>query len=533
MDICDFWIPHSSFLCLSLDATFRERILVCTECDGDSSTVHRGTMNSIIVEPASLFISMPTNAAPCMQFSLLGATFAPEFTHQIFPVESTGTQLPLDTGSAASNDDPVHPLRLDPAGLPPQEISIRIELDPSCASCSLSVEGVPKKRQLSQLDSISLPIKRVKQDDTGIDTAQNGDLSSMPPCLGNSAISIEAPTSSEQSIVLNWNDTKKEEIRNHLQSFLPPLRKATHLNEDTKGGLYCNCPYGTVVSEYTRRGHDFCLSLCQGSECVDYHNAVQKLALYFIESADDVDVSDSAWTVLYLFRKHAVDQFSLAGFMTLFAFNSPFRKPMGGIILRVCQALILPPYQRSGHGTAMLNTVFDISCGKVRPSNFTEDVVEVNVEDPAPAFELLRIVVDYDRFRKSQCSWFSKEKQDEDSDHQSVDDEKFFVALSEGEALRVVAVAKTTVKQIHLVYELHKLERLQESTTTTTSCEILDKRFRLMVKFRLNRENREELSGCTSKSDAKLLLGSLFDKLYCLYQTILRHAPTMNGKGTV
>ena len=110
------------------------------------------------------------------------------------------------------------------------------------------------------------------------------------------------------------------------------------------------------------------------------------------------------WKVLYLFHQHELNcqsekreaRYSLAGYITLFSFYSPFRKPQPGLVMRICQALILPPYQRDGHGRKMLHTIYDLAHQIFdTKEKGQEPIREINVEDPAPAFTALRNSVDF------------------------------------------------------------------------------------------------------------------------------------------
>jgi histone acetyltransferase 1 len=71
--------------------------------------------------------------------------------------------------------------------------------------------------------------------------------------------------------------------------------------------------------------------------------------------------------------------------MTVFHFLSPFKKPKPGTIARVCQVLILPPYQRVGHGKVLLQQLYDIA------HDTSNDIVEINVEDPAPVLVFVTV----------------------------------------------------------------------------------------------------------------------------------------------
>ena len=129
----------------------------------------------------------------------------------------------------------------------------------------------------------------------------------------------------------------------------------------------------------------------------------EKIAVWHIETADSVDFSDERWEVLNIYntithRKHqnlnnnvlnGTDEYvtrSFAGYMTLFTFNNPFL----GSKIRICQALVLPHMQGQGLGRKLLLAAYNLA--KSRSS-----IVEVTVEDPAPAFEWLRDTVD--------CEW--------------------------------------------------------------------------------------------------------------------------------
>ena len=290
-------------------------------------------------------------------------------------------------------------------------------------------------------------------------------------------------------------------------------------------------------------------------ECADYHKAVQKLATWYIESASDIDPAEEegAWNVLYLFRKHQNDEhvhnnndddnnqqeqsyyfYSLVGYMTLYHFHSPLRKPVGGTIVRVCQALLLPCYQRMGHGKRMLHTVFD-QCRRSTADDSSggihDTIVEVNVEDPAPAFAALRDVVDWERYQESGQTWFREACHD-------ITDINCFAVLKDSEALPITVQALTTTRQIQTVYELDRLQRLQQHLRQTEQQhqsssdndnkqeqrEVMEKRFRLMVKQRLNRQNREEIAArCgIDKVAAKSLLEDMFQAAYRHYIAILK-----------
>ncbi len=105
-------------------------------------------------------------------------------------------------------------------------------------------------------------------------------------------------------------------------------------------------------------------------------------------------MEDSRFRVLHLYERvtsradgaEETVTYELAGFMTLFLFSNPVRvhNPLS---LRVCQALILPPYQRCGHGFQLMSVAYNIA--------HKMDVYDITVEDPCEGFVALRDVMDW------------------------------------------------------------------------------------------------------------------------------------------
>ena len=110
----------------------------------------------------------------------------------------------------------------------------------------------------------------------------------------------------------------------------------------------------------------------------------EKLAMWFIETASSIDFADDKWEVLYVVKQGTESSPAcLAGYCTLYTFHNPIK----GSKMRVCQVLVPPPYQGKGLGREMLLQVY-------RTASARDFVIEVTVEDPAPAFQRLRDSVD-------------------------------------------------------------------------------------------------------------------------------------------
>jgi hypothetical protein len=174
----------------------------------------------------------------------------------------------------------------------------------------------------------------------------------------------------------------------------------------------------------------------------------------------------------------------------------------------------------------MLHAIF-------RHYNHNDNVVEINVEDPAPAFVQLRNMVDYERFVQSHRTWFQciDDNNNNNNNHNDVSDPNFFTPLKESQAVEISKLSKTTTQQVHIVYELDKLQQLQDflqqqqdghaPVVVGGNDDLIFTRFRLLVKSRLNKHHREEIGACNDKTLAKALLAQFFDQVHDQYRTIL------------
>ncbi|CAM9198976.1 unnamed protein product [Scytosiphon promiscuus] len=153
-------------------------------------------------------------------------------------------------------------------------------------------------------------------------------------------------------------------------------------------------PPGARVHEYKRGKKTFSVYRATGDDpgACEYHERAQCLAPWFIEAADAIDLTDDRWEVFYLFEEETPREVlgekwrptALVGYFTVFG----FRNPVKGVSLRICQALVLPQFQRqAGHGQTLLSFLYGLARSR-------ESVFEITVEDPAPGFEKVRNLVD-------------------------------------------------------------------------------------------------------------------------------------------
>lgn len=147
------------------------------------------------------------------------------------------------------------------------------------------------------------------------------------------------------------------------------------------------------IQERHQEHYEVYLATYKDEHANDLLIKLEKIAMWFIETADSVDFSDPRWEILVLYQKHLISSsdgdtttiYSIVGYITLFTFHNPFH----GDNLRVCQALIFPQKQHSGLGRELLLCVYRIADER-------KNVNQVTVEDPSPGFQRLRNAVDFE-----------------------------------------------------------------------------------------------------------------------------------------
>ncbi|PWZ02346.1 histone acetyltransferase type B catalytic subunit [Testicularia cyperi] len=120
----------------------------------------------------------------------------------------------------------------------------------------------------------------------------------------------------------------------------------------------------------------------------EYHRRMQVFVLLFIEGASYIQEDEANWEFFTLYEKvkgssnntgKGTSTYHFMGYTTLYKF---WCWPDSSRI-RLSQFVVLPPYQKSGHGGALYNTVYDEILK--RPT-----VTELTVEEPSEEFDRLR-----------------------------------------------------------------------------------------------------------------------------------------------
>jgi len=188
----------------------------------------------------------------------------------------------------------------------------------------------------------------------------------------------------------------------------------------------------------------------------DYHEKLQAFILWYIDAASYIDTDDEKWNFYLLFQKKKGPLnpiYSIVGYMTVYhyyAYPNKFRP-------RVSQMLILPPFQRRGHGVRLLEAVSKQYMGN-------SEAIDITVEDPSDDFVRCRDYIDCKNCMELDV--FAKEK----------------LLKGYNKEMHEVAFAKFKIskQQSRRVYEILRLR------ITDTENEDAMREYRLNVKNRLN-----------------------------------------------
>jgi len=201
----------------------------------------------------------------------------------------------------------------------------------------------------------------------------------------------------------------------------------------------------------------------------DYHAKLQPFLLFFIDAASYIDIDDSNWRFFLVYEKYSLEgetRYSIAGFATVYQY---YAYP-ANIRPRVSQVLTLPPYQKKGQGSHLLNAIY---------KHYFKDerVVDITVEDPSEDFVRLRDFVDTKNCLKSVESFGSLE------------------AVSNGFTDAMASEANKKLKlckrQARRVYEILRLHYVQKAGGLTDRNQAY-KDYRVAVKKRLNKPFQAE-----------------------------------------
>ncbi|CCJ28525.1 unnamed protein product [Pneumocystis jirovecii] len=196
---------------------------------------------------------------------------------------------------------------------------------------------------------------------------------------------------------------------------------------------------------------------------------LQIFSLFFIEGASYIDIEDFKWNIFLLYEKRRLvnssGYYHFIGYSTVYSYYWYSRESFDNIRTRIAQFIILPPFQKQGHGGKFYDAlyIYFLSDPKVQ---------EITVEDPSEEFEYLRDKQDIIRL-KSYGIFDSKE---------------FKAPIQYSWILETQKKYKISLNQFFRCMEIILLERLNMKNEKDY------KDYRLQVKQRIYKKNFENLN---------------------------------------
>ncbi|GAM17520.1 hypothetical protein SAMD00019534_006950 [Acytostelium subglobosum LB1] len=183
---------------------------------------------------------------------------------------------------------------------------------------------------------------------------------------------------------LSTYDSFREYIDEKENNFKPPgdkLHEYTVTDRDTGKETVYEVYFGKISDPVMLR----------------YHEKLQLFVLWYIDGASYIYTNDSNWDIFLIFERRVIDgvkRYGVVGYSTIYNF---YHHPECNRS-RISQFLVLPLYQRMGHGKHLLNAIYNQY--KANPSVYGP-VYDITVEDPADNFILLRNTVDIENITKA------------------------------------------------------------------------------------------------------------------------------------
>lgn len=113
------------------------------------------------------------------------------------------------------------------------------------------------------------------------------------------------------------------------------------------------------------------------------------LVLLLIEGSNPIDVTDPSWELYLLIQKKTDQPENTRHLLLGFSAVCRFYHYPDGSRLRLSQILVLPPYQRKGYGSYLVEMLSNVA--------ISEDIYDLTVEEPADYFQHVRTSFDVKR----------------------------------------------------------------------------------------------------------------------------------------
>ncbi|KAG5437850.1 hypothetical protein PCANB_000565 [Pneumocystis canis] len=246
------------------------------------------------------------------------------------------------------------------------------------------------------------------------------------------------------------DDTLFRSHLNHIDFFIPPGNRISSYNLNNS---IFDIFMGTIIDPNIKKIID----------------NIQIFSIFFIEGASYIDTNDSRWNIFLLYEKRKSgnnkDYYHFIGYSTVYLYYWYSREFFDHNRARIAQFIILPPFQRQGHGGKFYDILY---------THFLSDfkIQEITIEDPSEEFRNLRDKRDIIRLKS--CRVF--------------DSKEFKIPVPHSWILETQKIYKMALNQFVRCMEIILLERL--NINDKKAC----KDYRFQVKQRIYKKNYENLT---------------------------------------
>ncbi|XP_052065182.1 histone acetyltransferase type B catalytic subunit-like [Mytilus californianus] len=216
----------------------------------------------------------------------------------------------------------------------------------------------------------------------------------------------------------------------------------------------------------------------------EYHERLQTFILFFIDGASVIDVDDSRWHFYLLFEKYKVNEnpmHAIAGYMTVYNYYAYPEKKRP----RVSQVLILPPFQKQGHGAELLQTFYNTCYSR-------SEIKDITVEDPSENFQRVRDYVD-----ARNCM-----------DLASFQSDKLQLGFSDNMVQDAKNKLKLSKRQTRRIYEILRLKATNVNDKEQYRSYRLDVKKRLNAPFQKNGRDNKKLEQVLQPNELSATMNS-------------------------
>jgi len=205
------------------------------------------------------------------------------------------------------------------------------------------------------------------------------------------------------------------------------------------------CAGGTLISESEKDGVVTKLTayeLWTNAEARAWHDAMEALAVFYIEAFSKIVDDDPRWTLLVATRHHADGSWETAGYTTVYRYYAYPDSERA----RLSQIVVLPPYQRQGLGAQLLEAVRKLAIDR--------SMRDLTIEDPTDQLQRLRDVLDVKACLTTPDLWTKVQHAAVKAAHATTEDERRNALMCTAEIYTIAASKlKICKKQMRRVWE--------------------------------------------------------------------------------